>query len=128
MTYDFTGRMNRRGMDAIVLDAVGRPDSGVPAPREGFDPIPMWIADMNFPVCPAIPEAIIARAREPHYGYFMPRDEYYRAILSWHERRNGAEGLRREHIGYENGVLGGVLSALGALCSRGDGVLMHTPT
>lgn len=128
MTYDFTSRMDRRGMDAIVLDAVGRPDSGIPAPREGFDPIPMWIADMNFPVCPAIPEAIIARAREPHYGYFQPRDEYYDAIIRWHERRNGAEGLRREHIGYENGVLGGVISALNVLCSRGDSVLMHTPT
>ena len=32
------------------------------APKEGFDIIPMWIADMNFPTVPAIPEAMIERA------------------------------------------------------------------
>ena len=38
------------------------------------------------------------------------------------------EGLRAEHIGYENGVLGGVISALNVLCSKGDQVLVHKPT
>ena len=37
-------------------------------------------------------------------------------------------GLRPEHIGYENGVLGGLLSAIGTFCSRGDSVLIHSPT
>ena len=38
------------------------------------------------------------------------------------------EGLTRANIGYENGVLGGVASALNVLCSRGDKVLLHSPT
>ena len=33
-----------------------------------------------------------------------------------------------ECIGYENGVLGGVVSALNVFCSRGDKVLLHSPT
>ena len=37
-------------------------------------------------------------------------------------------GLKPEHIGYENGVLGGVLSALNVMCSKGDKVLLHSPT
>ena len=37
-------------------------------------------------------------------------------------------GLEKKHIGYENGVLGGVLSILHVLCSRGDSVLLHSPT
>ena len=37
-------------------------------------------------------------------------------------------GLTKEHIGYENGVLGGVISALNVLCSKGDHVLLHSPT
>ena len=37
-------------------------------------------------------------------------------------------GLKPEHIGYENGVLGGVISALNVFCSRGDNVLVHQPT
>ena len=31
-------------------------------------------------------------------------------------------------IGYENGVLGGVISALNVMCSKGDNVLLHSPT
>ena len=37
-------------------------------------------------------------------------------------------GLKPRHIGYENGVLGGVISALNCVCSRGDNVLVHSPT
>ena len=52
MKYDFTSILDRRGKDAIAVDAVGAPGSSYPAPREGFDVIPMWVADMNFPVVP----------------------------------------------------------------------------
>ncbi|MDE6107653.1 MAG: aminotransferase class I/II-fold pyridoxal phosphate-dependent enzyme [Oscillospiraceae bacterium] len=122
MKYDFTTIMDRRGKDAIAVDN----PPGVPG--EGFDVIPMWVADMNFPVCPTIPEAIIARTKEPHFGYFAPREEYFAAIIRWQEIRNGVTGLTPECIGYENGVLGGVISALNVLCSRGDNVLLHSPT
>ena len=97
-------------------------------PRDGFDVIPMWIADMNFATCPTIPQAVIRRAQHPLYGYFAPTDDYYDGIIRWQEQRNGVTGLTREHIGYENGVLGGVISALNVLCSRGDKVLVHSPT
>ena len=133
MKYDFTSimdrhGMDRHGMDAIAVDAPGAPGFSIRAPREGFDVIPMWVADMNFPTAPTIPEAIIRRTQHPAYGYFMPRQEYYDSILRWHAERNGVEGLEPKHIGYANGVLGGVLSALNVLCSRGDNVLVHSPT
>ena len=128
VTYDFTSILERRGMDALAVDLVGRPSSPIPAPQDGFDPIPMWVADMNFPVLSNIQQAMIQRIQQPHFGYFLPRDEYFDAILRWQEHRNGVTGLTREHIGYENGVLGGVISALNVLCSRGDHVLVHSPT
>lgn len=128
MKYDFTSIMERKGKDAIAVDNLGTPGFAPGAPKDGFDAIPMWVADMNFPLCPTIPEAIIARAKEPHYGYFSPREEYFEEIIRWQETRNGVTGLTKEHIGYENGVLGGVISALNVLCSRGDNVLLHSPT
>ena len=79
------------------------------APKEGFDAIPMWVADMNFPVVPTIQQEVIARVQHPAFGYFDPSDEYYNAILQWQARRNGVTGLEKQHIGYENGVLGGVI-------------------
>ncbi len=128
MKYDFTSILDRRGKDAIAVDAVGAPGSSYPAPREGFDVIPMWVADMNFPVVPTIQQAMIRRAQQPTFGYFAPTQEYFDAIIRWQEGHNGVTGLTRDHIGYENGVLGGVVSALNVLCSRGDKVLVHSPT
>ncbi|MBE6975373.1 MAG: aminotransferase class I/II-fold pyridoxal phosphate-dependent enzyme [Ruminococcaceae bacterium] len=127
MKYDFTSILERSGMDAIAVDLLGKP--GVPgAPKPGFDAIPMWVADMNFPTVPTIPEAMIRRAQHPAYGYFEPRAEYFDAIMDWHRRRNGVEYMEPRHIGYANGVLGGVVAALNVLCSKGDKVLLHAPT
>jgi len=129
MKYDFTSIIERRGMDALAIDGPGVTEWCPPVhPQKGFDLIPMWVADMNFATCPTIPKAIIERAEHPLYGYFDPREEYYDAIIRWQEKRNGVTRLTPECIGYENGVLGGVISALNTLCSRGDKVLLHSPT
>lgn len=128
MKYDFTSIMDRHGMDAIAVDGIGGESGYAAAPKPGFDIIPMWVADMNFPTVPTIPEAIINRAKHPAYGYFSLRDEYYDSIIRWQEKRNGVKDLGRACIGYENGVLGGVISALNVFCSKGDKVLLHTPT
>ena len=127
MKYDFTTILDRHGKDAIAVDLVGAPGSGYPAPQEGFDVIPMWVADMNFPVLPTIQEAMIQRAKHPTFGYFTPRQEYLDAIIQWQKNQNGAD-VTPENIGYENGVLGGVVTALNVYCSRGDKVLLHSPT
>lgn len=129
MKYDFTTIMDRKGQDAIAVDAVGMFKSfGPGAPDEGFDVIPMWIADMNFLTCPSILEAMRQRIDQPHFGYFMTRPEYYDRIIQWHEKRNGVSGLSKDHIGYENGVLGGVASVLRAFACPGDKILVHSPT
>ena len=128
MTYDFTTILDRAGHDALALDAIGAPSSGYPAHDEGFDPIPMWVADMNFPVAPSITRAVEERLAYPTFGYFRPSDAYYQAIIDWHRDRKGVCDLEPRHIGYENGVLGGVVSALTAFAAPGDPVLVHSPT
>lgn len=129
MKYDFTSHIERKGHDAIAVDMLGVEGSFAPgAPKEGFDAIPMWVADMNFSVVPTVQEAIIERTKHPAFGYFEPRKEYFDSIIKWQETRNDVRGLAKEHIGYENGVLGGVLSALKVFCSNGDNVLVHSPT
>ena len=127
MKYDFTTLPDRHGHDAIAVDGLGHgfaPD----APKPGFDAIPMWVADMNFVCLPTIQQAVIERVQHPAFGYFDPTPEYYNSIIRWQETRNGVTGLTAEAIGYENGVLGGVVSALNCVCSRGDKVLVHSPT
>ena len=129
MKYDFVSILDRKGKDAMALDGLGMvPGMAPDSPKDGFDVIPMWVADMNFPTVPTIPEAIIERAKHPAYGYFSPSEEYFSSIIKWQEIRNGVTGLAAEHIGYENGVLGGVVSAVNVLCSKGDHILLHSPT
>ena len=127
MKYDFESLIERHGQDALAVDAIGKGDAPG-KPREGFDAIPMWVADMNFATAPSVCDAMRERIEHPLFGYFDPRAEYYESIIRWHRTRNGVEGLEAKHIGYDNGVLGGLLSAIGTFCSRGDAVLIHSPT
>lgn len=124
MKYDFTTIMDRAGKDAIAVDMIPYKDIQI---KEGFSKIPMWVADMNFQTVPTVPEAIADRVRHAAYGYFSPREEYYDSIIQWQKTRHGVQGLTKECIGYENGVLGGVISALNVFCSKGDKVLLHSP-
>lgn len=129
MKYDFTKIIERHGKDAIAIEQIGSGVGMAPdGPKDGFDAIPMWVADMNFETVPTIPEAIIERAKHPLYGYFRPSEEYYDSIISWQGNRNGVTGLAKEHIGYENGVVGGVVTAAAAFASPGDSILVHSPT
>lgn len=127
MKYDFTTIIDRLGKDAIAVDKPEKDPAFGPR-DERFDFIPMWIADMNFATVPTVQEAISERLAHPAFGYFATRDEYYQAIINWQEKCNGVTGLTKDDIGYENGVLGGLVSALNAFATPGDSVLVHSPT
>ena len=138
MTFDFTSIVDRHGKDSIAVDAFGRPGFGPTEEAkarneeakkrgEGFDLIPMWVADMNFATCPAVVRSIRERLDHPMFGYFAPRDEYYESIIRWQKERHGVAGLTKEDIGFENGVLGGVISALRVIAEQGGKVLLHSP-
>ena len=125
MEFDFTSILDRRGRDALAVDVIPYPDVTV---EEGLRPIPMWVADMSFPTAPSITEAVKKRLDHPNFGYFMLPDTYFDAIKWWQKTRHGVEGLEKKHIGYENGVLGGVSAALRSLTNEGDPILVHSPT
>ena len=128
MKFDFVSIIERRGKDASAVDGLGkRPGFTPEPPKEGFDAIPMWVADMNFATSPAVTNAIIDRVKHPLFGYFAPRDSYYESIINWQTKRNGYRGLKREYIGYENGVHGCVTSAVETLSAPGDKILIHAP-
>lgn len=127
MKYDFTSIIERKEKDAIAIDCVGKIPMAPKAPKEGFDFIPMWVADMNFKTAPSIPQEIQKRLEHPLYGYFAPRKEYYDAIINWQKEEHNVN-IQKENIGYENGVLGGLISTLEAYSAPGEYVLVHSPT
>ncbi len=133
MNFDFTTMLERHGKDALAVDGLRdnnreRNFAFSPSkPTNGKEAIPLWVADMNFATSPAIPEAIIERAKHPAYGYYATPDAWYDAIISWHERRNHVR-FDRSWIGYENGVLGGLMSAVRSLEAPGSRILVNSPT
>ena len=124
MPYDFTTVMDRRGHDILAAEKI--PFEGVTV-MEGVSTIPMWVADMSFPTPPFILNAIRERLDFPNFGYFSEPESYYHSIIKWHQDRKGVTDLTADCIGYENGVLGGVSSAIRAFTSPGDAILLHSP-
>ena len=124
MKYDFTTFLDRQGRDSIAADKIPFENAAV---EEGFSRIPMWVADMSFPAGPFVADAIRRRLEMPSFGYFEPPEEYYERIIRWHRERKGVSDLTKEAIGYENGVLGGVRSAVCAFSTPGDPILVHSP-
>lgn len=124
MKYDFTSILNREGKDAIAVEKIPYKDVTI---QEGFSRIPMWVADMNFATAPVITRTLQKRIEHPIFGYFEATKEYYETISQWQMKRNKTEFVEPICIGYENGVLGGVISAMRVLCARGDKVLLHSP-
>lgn len=125
MKYDFTSIIDRSGTNQIAVEWIPIKNAQV---KEGFSKILMWVADMNFATVPTIQEEIIKRVQHPTFGYYEISDEYYNSIIDWQTRRNKVTNLEKKHISYQNGVLGGVVSVANVLCSKGDNILLHSPT
>lgn len=85
MKYDFTSILDRHGKDSIAVDIETDVFSIAPkgTTQPGFDRIPMWVADMNFPTVPTIISELTERVQHPAFGYYAPTDEYYDEIIRW---------------------------------------------
>lgn len=129
MKHDFTTFLDRAGKDSLAFDSLGSKEIKIApkAPEAGFDFIPMWVADMSFPTCPSITNAIIERANHPAFGYYEPSDKYYDSIINWHTDNHGFIDFTKDKIGYENGVHGCCTSAVQVLTQPSDFILLHSP-
>ncbi len=90
------------------------------------DVIPMWIADMDFEVAPAITEALRRRVDHGIFGYNIVPDSYYEAIIRWMEHRHNFH-IEREWIQTVPSVVAAASCVIKALTSPGDSVLLMAP-
>lgn len=120
-TVNFDEPYNRIGVNSIKWDSAIR--------RYGKDKIvmPMGIADMDFPVAPAITEALEKRTKNEIYGYETVSDSYYDAIIDWNKNRYGLE-IKKEWIRNSSALKPGIVSALRALNPVKGKVILQTPT
>ena len=124
--YDFDELIDRRGTDCVKWDErprVGEPCSGI-IPSD--DIIPLWVADMDFKVAPAILEAVKRRAEHGVFGYNIVPESYYEAVISWFRRRHQWE-IQREWILYTTAVVPAMSCVIKAFTMPGEKVLILSP-
>lgn len=114
MKYDFDRVVPRRHSGSYKWDAIPE------------DTLPLWVADMDFEVAPAIKQALAERVGHGIFGYTQVDDDYYEAVISWFSRRHQWQ-IRRQWMLYTSGVVPAISCSIKALALPGERVLVQTP-
>ena len=115
MKYNFDEIVERRGTNCVKWDE---------SPSE--DVIPLWVADMDFRVAPAIQKALRERVEHGVFGYNIVPESYYEAVISWFRRRHQWE-IQRQWILYTTAVVPAMSCVIKALTMPGEKVLILSP-
>ncbi|MBQ8017060.1 MAG: pyridoxal phosphate-dependent aminotransferase [Methanobrevibacter sp.] len=111
--YDFKTVIDRKNTNSLKWDLFD-------------DDAPMWVADMDFKVAPAIENAILKRASHPVYGYSIIPDSLFEAYVSWWDRRYDFK-MSREEMLYATGVMPSISSMIRCLTDENDAILIQSP-
>jgi cystathionine beta-lyase len=118
--YDLDKVYNRRNTDSLKWDymepIIGRDDI-----------IPLWVADMDFPVADPIKEAIKARAEHPFYGYTQPGRTVVDSVVKRLKKKYNWN-IEPEWVVFTPGVVPALQTAVTALTHPGDEVILQQPS
>lgn len=118
--YDFDQFIDRHGTQCKKIEVL-KQDFG----RD--DLLPLWIADMDFAVCPEITEALVRRlADHPIYGYTCLYDGYWQSIIDWQQKRNGFE-FTRDEVTFVAGIVTGFGLTVNHFTKPGDKIIIQEP-
>ena len=115
MKYNFDEIIERRGTNCVKWDE-----------SPSADTIPLWVADMDFRVAPAIQEALQRRVEHGVFGYNIVPESYYQAVISWFQRRHQWT-ISREDILYTTAFVPAMSVVIKALTMPGEKVLILSP-
>ncbi|MDE6316800.1 MAG: pyridoxal phosphate-dependent aminotransferase [Muribaculaceae bacterium] len=117
--YNFNSIIDRSHSDAIKYCELNK----------WFDSdnlLPMWIADMDFTVCPEITEALQRRISHRIYGYASVPDEFFPTIAEWLKRRHDFS-TSPEEMTYIPGIVKGIGFVINRFCKPGDKIVIQPP-
>lgn len=115
MTFNFDAPPDRRGTDSQKWQKYA-----------GRDVLPMWVADMDFEVAPAIVEALSARVGHGVFGYARPVSSTLDAIVESFSARYRWQ-VDPSWIVWLPGIVCGLNVAARAFAGDGDEVLSLSP-
>lgn len=132
MTYDFDEIIDRKHTNALNTDGfrgyIFHDFEGKKTfPFKDDEFVRMWIADMEFAMCPAIIQAIKDRADKRIIGYsqvFEP--EFFQAYNSWCEKMYGWT-YPKEEICFSLGIIPALYTLVDLLLGDYDYAIINTP-
>ena len=124
MKYDFDELVERRGTNCVKWDEEGPCQTDDRCSSKEM--IPLWVADMDFKVAPAIQEAVRKRAEHGVFGYNIVPESYYEAVIAWFRRRHQWD-IHREWLFYTTAVVPAMSCVIKALTMPGEKVLILSP-
>jgi len=89
------------------------------------NPIPLWVADMDFPAPFEVIEAIQKHSVDA-LGYSKPTESYFKALYNWQKDRYGW-AIQPEWVIQTPGVVTALNLAIQAFTEEGDDVLIQPP-
>ena len=119
MRYDFDKVIDRTGTSSVKYDLRAKIFG-----RE--DVLPMWVADMDFPVADFILEAMRERLEHPVLGYTFRSDRFSGSVSSWLERRHGWK-VGNESINFSPGIVPALNMCVLEFTDPGDRVVVQPP-
>ncbi|WP_442602224.1 MalY/PatB family protein [Paenibacillus sp. KN14-4R] len=119
MTYDFDKIVDRSCSHSVKFDS--KLCNQIPE-----EAIPMWIADMDFEVAPAIANAVRKRAEHAVFGYSKCSEAYFEAVVSWMRDRHDW-AIMPEWIATAPGVVPALNFIVRAFLEPGDKVIIQQP-
>jgi cystathionine beta-lyase len=90
------------------------------------DVIPLWVADMDFAVPESVQRALAERAAHPIFGYTLPPESLYDALINWLNKHHNWK-VQRESIVLCPGVVPSLNAAILALTQPKDAVIVQPP-
>lgn len=116
--YSFDEITNRRNTGCIKYDMAPAADNE--------DIIPLWVADMDFPVLPEVQQALHDTVDQGIYGYSFPEDDYFHAVQGWMKRRHDWD-IEKDWIVPIAGIVPALKQCVQAFTRVGDEVLVFKP-
>lgn len=120
--FDFDREIVRKGTDSYKWDNL--PNIWPSVKRDEF--VPLWVADMDFPVAPVIQEALERRVRHGVFGYSFPGSDYYESVSKWFAEYHNYH-FSPSDIVPTTGVVPAISAIIRAFTNSGDGVMIQPP-
>lgn len=88
--------------------------------------LPMWVADMDFAIAPAIHEAVMKRAAHPVFGYNTIPAAWNEAYVNWWRTRHDFT-MEADWLIFTTGVIPGLSTSVRRLTAPAEKVLIQSP-